>query len=83
VVFAPVINEQKCVGCGLCVERCVVSQPDIAIKIDSYHHVAANANANANGNGSGKAPDRGPDRGPEERPEKGPEKEPEKSSEGK
>lgn len=38
VVFAPVIDEQKCVGCGLCVERCVVSQPDIAIKIDSYHH---------------------------------------------
>lgn len=32
-VFAPVINEEECVGCGLCVERCVVDDPDLAIKI--------------------------------------------------
>lgn len=38
-VFAPVINEGKCVGCGLCVERCVVSEPDVAIRIrtDAEH----------------------------------------------
>jgi len=33
MIFAPVVNEDKCVGCGLCVERCVVSKPDLAIKI--------------------------------------------------
>ena len=32
-VFAPQINEEACVGCGLCVERCVVSEPEVAIKI--------------------------------------------------
>lgn len=34
-VFAPVIDEEKCVGCGLCVERCVVSEPAPAIRIKS------------------------------------------------
>lgn len=34
-VFAPVIDEDKCVGCGLCVERCVVSEPRVAIRIAS------------------------------------------------
>ncbi|MBQ9955687.1 MAG: 4Fe-4S binding protein [Eggerthellaceae bacterium] len=32
-VFAPIIDEEKCVGCGLCVERCVVSDPAPAIRI--------------------------------------------------
>lgn len=32
-VFAPRIDEEKCVGCGLCVERCVVGDPEVAIKI--------------------------------------------------
>ncbi|BDE96306.1 4Fe-4S dicluster domain-containing protein [Raoultibacter timonensis] len=32
-VFAPVIDEQACVGCGLCVERCVIGQPEVAIKV--------------------------------------------------
>lgn len=32
-VFAPYIDVDVCVGCGLCVERCVVSEPEIAIKI--------------------------------------------------
>ena len=26
-VFAPVVHEDACVGCGLCVERCVVDDP--------------------------------------------------------
>ncbi len=32
--FAPVINEENCVGCGLCVERCPVDDggPAIAVK---------------------------------------------------
>ena len=34
-VFAPVIVEDKCVGCGLCVQRCVVSEPEVAIRIAS------------------------------------------------
>ncbi|MDO4290708.1 MAG: 4Fe-4S dicluster domain-containing protein [Eggerthellaceae bacterium] len=33
-VFAPVVNAEKCTGCGLCVERCVVSEPDCAIRIE-------------------------------------------------
>jgi ferredoxin-type protein NapG len=34
VIFAPVIDAEQCVGCGLCVERCVVSDPAVAIRID-------------------------------------------------
>jgi len=34
VLFAPVINVEKCTGCGICVQRCIVSEPDIAIKIE-------------------------------------------------
>lgn len=33
-VFAPVIVEDKCVGCGLCVQRCVVGEPECAIRIE-------------------------------------------------
>ncbi|WP_165056601.1 MULTISPECIES: 4Fe-4S dicluster domain-containing protein [unclassified Adlercreutzia] len=33
-VFAPVVVEDKCVGCGLCVERCVVGEPECAIRIE-------------------------------------------------
>ncbi len=32
-VFAPVVSEDSCVGCGLCVERCVVDEPKVAIRI--------------------------------------------------
>lgn len=32
-VFAPIIDEEKCVGCGLCVERCVMDEPDLPIHI--------------------------------------------------
>ena len=32
-LFAPIVDDQKCVGCGLCVERCVVSDPAPAIRI--------------------------------------------------
>ena len=32
-VFAPVIDEKQCVGCGLCVERCVVGEPEVPIRI--------------------------------------------------
>ena len=35
-LFAPVVNEEKCVGCGLCVERCVVSDPQPAIRIEPH-----------------------------------------------
>ncbi|MCL2808404.1 MAG: 4Fe-4S dicluster domain-containing protein [Coriobacteriia bacterium] len=34
VLFAPIIHEDVCVGCGICVERCVISEPEIAIKIE-------------------------------------------------
>lgn len=33
-VFAPVVNEDACTGCGLCVQRCVVSDPACAIRIE-------------------------------------------------
>ncbi|OUO90343.1 4Fe-4S ferredoxin [Gordonibacter sp. An230] len=32
-VFAPSIVQDACVGCGLCVERCVVGEPHTAIRI--------------------------------------------------
>ncbi len=32
-IFAPIIDDEKCVGCGLCVERCVVSEPEVPIRI--------------------------------------------------
>lgn len=31
--FAPVVNKDACVGCGLCVERCAVSEPYVPIRI--------------------------------------------------
>lgn len=31
--FIPVINKEVCAGCGLCVERCVVRDPHIAIDV--------------------------------------------------
>jgi len=34
VIFAPVVDQEKCTGCGLCVERCVVSEPEVAIRIE-------------------------------------------------
>jgi ferredoxin-type protein NapG len=42
VIFEPTINSEACVGCGICEERCVVSDPKVAIRIrpreivDSY-----------------------------------------------
>ncbi len=33
--FIPVVNREVCTGCGLCVERCVVSEPRVAIRIVS------------------------------------------------
>lgn len=44
-VFAPVIDEDKCVGCGLCVERCVVSEPEVAIRIQTRAERDRNARA--------------------------------------
>ena len=34
VLFAPIINTEVCVGCGICVERCVISDPEVAIRIE-------------------------------------------------
>lgn len=31
-IFAPVINKEKCVGCGICEQRCVVDNP-VAIRV--------------------------------------------------
>lgn len=33
-VFAPVVRQDACTGCGLCVERCVVGKPEVAIRIE-------------------------------------------------
>ena len=45
-VFEPVIDEDVCTGCGLCVERCVVDTPEVAIRIvrdfdEAKHLIAA------------------------------------------
>jgi ferredoxin-type protein NapG len=31
--FIPTISKQDCTGCGLCVERCAVSEPYVPIRI--------------------------------------------------
>ncbi|WP_077213355.1 4Fe-4S dicluster domain-containing protein [Bacillus dakarensis] len=31
-IFAPVINKEKCVGCGICEQRCVIDNP-LAIRV--------------------------------------------------
>lgn len=33
-LFRPTVVDDACVGCGLCVERCVVSDPEPAIRIE-------------------------------------------------
>lgn len=33
--FIPTIDKEKCTGCGLCVQRCVVRDPKVAIRIVS------------------------------------------------
>ena len=35
-VFAPVIDEEVCTGCGLCVERCITDEPAIRIVRDGW-----------------------------------------------
>lgn len=32
-VFEPIIDPDVCTGCGLCVQRCVISDPEVAIEI--------------------------------------------------
>lgn len=33
--FIPTVNKEKCTGCGLCVQRCVVRDPKVAMKVVS------------------------------------------------
>lgn len=35
-IFAPIINEEKCTGCGLCVERCITDESSIRIVRDGW-----------------------------------------------
>lgn len=59
--FIPTIHRGKCTGCGLCVERCAVSEPYVPIRIvplaeDSSHsggHGARSGKGQGNGSGSG------------------------------
>lgn len=39
-IFAPQIDAEKCVGCGLCVERCVISDPAVAVRIEEWQGAA-------------------------------------------
>lgn len=32
-VFEPIVDPEACTGCGLCVQRCVVSDPEVAVEI--------------------------------------------------
>ncbi len=36
VIFEPVISSEACVGCGICEERCVISDPALAIRITPH-----------------------------------------------
>jgi len=57
--FIPQVHKGKCTGCGLCVERCAVSEPYVPIRIvtlaedDSHGGGAGNGNGSGNGKGSG------------------------------
>jgi len=60
--FIPQIDTAVCVGCGLCVERCVVSEPRVAIRIVTLGEQERNGKVvektgagkgNGSGNGSG------------------------------
>lgn len=46
-VFAPVVHEDACTGCGLCVERCVVSEPSVAIRVERTTNAHADGGASA------------------------------------
>ena len=35
-VFAPIVDEEKCTGCGLCVERCTTDETSIRIVRDGW-----------------------------------------------
>ncbi|MFR5000370.1 MAG: 4Fe-4S binding protein, partial [Slackia sp.] len=32
-LFEPIVNVEACTGCGLCVQRCPVSDPVVAVEI--------------------------------------------------
>lgn len=56
--FIPVVHKGKCTGCGLCVERCAVSEPYVPIRIvtlaeDGSHTGGGQGDGNGGGNGSG------------------------------
>ncbi len=39
IIFEPVVNTEKCVGCGICVERCVISSPVVAIRVVPHSEI--------------------------------------------
>ena len=54
--FIPTIHKGKCTGCGLCVERCAVSEPYVPIRIvtqaeDEFHKGDGRGNGEGAGNG--------------------------------
>ena len=56
--FIPTIHKSKCTGCGLCVERCAVSEPYVPIRIvtlaeDGTHYGHGNGKGSGQGNGQG------------------------------
>ena len=53
--FIPHVHKAKCTGCGLCVERCAVSEPYVPIRIVTLAEDGARyGHGNGNGQGSGK-----------------------------
>ena len=56
--FIPQVHKGKCTGCGLCVERCAVSEPYVPIRIvtlaeDGSHRGGGAGNGSGSGSGSG------------------------------
>ena len=57
--FIPHIHKAKCTGCGLCVERCAVSEPYVPIRIvtlaeDGTRYGHGNGKGSGNGQGQNK-----------------------------
>ncbi len=62
--FIPTIHRHKCTGCGLCVERCVVGEPRVAIRIVSMgEDPDFSWGQGEDGNGDGSGGDNGKGRG--------------------
>lgn len=61
--FIPVVHKGVCTGCGLCVERCAVSEPYVPIRIVTLAEDGAHTGGGGKGGGEGGGAGKGGDAG--------------------